>query len=76
MEKRDINNLNHDTGRKKATFIVKVEYCQNETWQGQVVWADENRSERFRSTLELIKLMDEALASGQQVAFERKDSVS
>lgn len=76
MEKKDINNHSQDNGRKKGTFIVKVEYCQNETWQGQVVWAEENRSERFRSTLELLKLMDGALATGQQVAFERKDSVS
>jgi hypothetical protein len=76
MGKRDINKLNHEGDRKKGTFIVKIEYCQNESWQGQVVWAEENRSERFRSTLELIKLIDEAMSSGQQISFERKDSVS
>ena len=42
---------------KKGTFIVKVEYCQNESWQGQVIWAEENRSVRFRSALELMKLI-------------------
>jgi hypothetical protein len=60
----------------KGTFIVKVEYCQNETWQGQVIWAEENRSVRFRSALELMKLMDEAMASGAAVTFEREHSVS
>ncbi len=65
-------NVNNDPGRQKGTFIVKVEYCQNGTWQGKVVWAEENRSERFRSMLELIKLMDEAMASGQQVSFEHE----
>ena len=61
---------------KKGTFIVKVEYCQNETWQGQVIWAEENRSVRFRSALELMKLMDEAMVSGAAVTFEREHSVS
>ena len=65
-------NVNHDSGRQKGTFIVKVEYCQNGTWQGKVVWAEENKTERFRSMLELIKLMDEAMASGQQVSFEHE----
>ena len=65
-------NMNNDSGRRKGTFIVKVEYCQNGTWQGTVVWAEENRTERFRSMLELIKLMDEAMASGQQVSFEQQ----
>ena len=61
---------------KKGTFIVKGEYCQNETWQGQVIWAEENRSVRFRSALELMKLMDEAMVSGAAVTFEREHSVS
>ncbi len=64
------NNL--DSGHRKGTFVVKIEYCQNETWQGKVVWAEENRTERFRSMLELIKLMDEAMAAGQQVSIERQ----
>ena len=65
-------NMNNDSGRRKGTFIVKVEYCQNGTWQGKVVWAEENKTERFRSMLELIKLMDEAMASGQQISFEHE----
>ena len=65
-------NMNNDSGRRKGTFIVKVEYCQNGTWQGKVVWAKENKTERFRSMLELIKLMDEAMASGQQISFEHE----
>ena len=54
--------MNKPHGMKtKNTFIVKLDNCQRETWQGEVVWADENRTERFRSALELIKLMDEAM---------------
>ena len=45
----------------KGTFIVKIEHCNNESWQGEVVWADEEKREKFRSALELLKLMDEAV---------------
>jgi len=44
----------------KQTFIVKISSCQNGTWQGKIVWAEENRSQHFRSTLEMIRLIDEA----------------
>ena len=47
--------------KEKNTFIVKLDNRQRDTWQGEIVWADENRTERFRSALELIKLMDEAM---------------
>ena len=34
---------------------------QNATWQGSVTWVDEQREQYFRSTLELLKLIDGAL---------------
>lgn len=46
---------------EKGTFVIKIERCQNETWQGKVTWADENKSISFRSALELMKLMNEAM---------------
>ena len=45
----------------KGTFIIRVENNTHNTWQGEIVWADANKTERFRSVLELFKLMDEAL---------------
>lgn len=45
----------------KATFVVHVQYRQNATWQGSVVWAEKNKTQRFRSALELLKLIDSAL---------------
>ena len=33
----------------------------NETWQGKVTWAEKNKSQYFRSALEMLKLMDKAL---------------
>ncbi len=65
-----INNTYHNIDRKKGTFVVKIEFWQRGTWQGQVIWAEENRTERFRSALELIRLMDEAMASGAQIQVD------
>ena len=55
-----------NTNRKKGTFVVKVEDCQKGTWQGNVVWADGETSEHFRSALELIQLVDSALNAAVQ----------
>ncbi|MBP3278764.1 MAG: hypothetical protein J6M44_07405 [Butyrivibrio sp.] len=53
----------------KGTFIVKVDNYQSGTWQGRVIWADENVTEHFRSTLELMKLIDEAV-NAQAVSMQ------
>jgi hypothetical protein len=53
-----------DKRGEKGTFIIQVQYRQNSTWQGKVVWVEENRTQHFRSALELIKLVDEALREG------------
>ena len=52
-----------ENGTKKhmSTFIVEVCCCENASWQGKVTWADKGRSQHFRSALELLKLMDQAL---------------
>ena len=47
--------------KKTETFIIKVMEQQNATWQGSVTWVDEQREQYFRSTLELLKLIDGAL---------------
>lgn len=48
---------------ERATFYVYVQYRQNATWQGTVVWKEKERKEKFRSALELIILLDNALAN-------------
>ena len=44
----------------KSTFIVKIDNNQKDTWQGEIIWAEENQRRRFRSGLEMLKLMEEA----------------
>ena len=43
------------------TFVVHVQFRRNATWQGTVKWAGQNQEQRFRSTLELLKIMDSAI---------------
>lgn len=46
---------------QSSTFTVQVKCMEHDTWQGKLTWAEKNRSQYFRSTLELLKLMDRAL---------------
>ena len=48
----------------KGTFEITVKFTQNSTWQGQIHWIEKNQKQNFRSALEMLKLMDEALAEG------------
>lgn len=45
----------------EATFIIRVKYRQNSSWQGEITWVDGKKKEYFRSALELMKLLDSAL---------------
>lgn len=47
---------------KRATFVISVLFRQNATWQGTVRWLNRDQTQRFRSTLELISLMEDALS--------------
>jgi hypothetical protein len=51
---------------KIATFTLKLLFRQNVSWQGSVLWHEGNSEETFRSVLELLILMDNAL-SGETV---------
>lgn len=43
------------------TFIVNVKFRRNATWQGTVTMKQANKEVNFRSALELIKIMDQAI---------------
>lgn len=42
-------------------FLVQIKYLQNSSWQGTVQWLDANKTVNFRSDLELILLMQQAI---------------
>jgi len=45
----------------EATFEIRVIYRQHSSWQGVIVWLEEQLEQSFRSVLELVLLMDSAL---------------
>ena len=45
-----------------ATFIIRILFRQNASWQGNITWVEGNQEEYFRSVLELIHLLDNALS--------------
>lgn len=49
--------------KKEATFVVHINKCENDSWQGQVTWADRDEKINFRSAMELMNIMDSALDS-------------
>lgn len=68
--------VNEETMKKhqgdKATFVVRIQYRQNASWQGQVTWAEENKTVPFRSALELLKLID-STAAEQEDSWDKGD---
>ena len=57
-----------DIGSTKGTFEISVKFMQNSTWQGQIHWVEKNQKQSFRSALEMLKLMDEALTEADEGA--------
>ena len=45
----------------RANFIIHVFYRQNATWQGEILWVEGRQEQKFRSTLEMQRLIDSVL---------------
>jgi hypothetical protein len=45
---------------ENATFLVHIKFRQNASWQGSITWVEKEKTQNFRSALEMLKLMDEA----------------
>ena len=52
--------------RKDQTFILKILDRQNSTWQGSILWGEKQNEQYFRSALEMLKLIDEALVQNDE----------
>ncbi len=44
-----------------GSFIIRVQHRQNSSWQGRITWMEEDKTVRFRSIFEMIKLVESAL---------------
>ena len=45
-----------------ATFSLRILFRQNASWQGSLTWMEGRQEQSFRSALELISLIDNALS--------------
>lgn len=57
-----------------GTFIIRVQHRQHSSWQGRITWVEEDKTLYFRSALEMMKLIEEAMATVQQPEDEDKQT--
>ena len=46
-----------------ATFIIRVQQRQNSNWQGRITWVEKDRTLRFVTIMEMLRLIEKALES-------------
>lgn len=46
---------------ESTTFLIHVLFRQNSSWQGELCWIESGRTINFRSLLEMLMLMEEAM---------------
>lgn len=51
---------------KIATFKLQVLFRRNASWQGSVMWLETRHEENFRSVLELMSIINQALVPAQK----------
>ena len=51
---------------KIATFKLQILFRRNATWQGSVMWLETRHEETFRSVIELMSIIDQALGPAQK----------
>ncbi len=44
-----------------TNFLIRIQYKQHHTWQGRIQWLESGKTMSFRSMLELIHLMENAI---------------
>ena len=54
------------------TFVIRVMFRRNATWQGTICWKEKRRQVSFRSFLEMLLLMQEAAADSEGWSGELK----
>ena len=61
MQQRTREHIHRERRGALGTFLIRVCFRQNASWQGTVQWLETGKELKFRSTLELLMMMDSAL---------------
>lgn len=59
---------------KKQTFIVEIQDTQYDSWQGSIEWVQSRKKQAFRSTMELLRLIDSAVTHDRDDSWRGKES--
>ena len=51
----------------RQTFVIDILRQENASWQGSITWVQKKKKEYFRSTLEMIHLIDSTLEYEKKV---------
>jgi predicted Rdx family selenoprotein len=51
---------NYSETNSEASFLIRIQYRQNASWQGTIQWLEEKKTRQFRSELEMMMLINEA----------------
>jgi len=54
----------------RETFVIKILSNQGATWKGTVDWVERRKTQNFRSTLELIRLIDSTMTGVERPEWE------
>ncbi|HIW60580.1 MAG TPA: hypothetical protein H9880_11970 [Candidatus Anaerobutyricum avicola] len=65
MPGKERQNVRTKDYKQDQTFILKILDRKNSTWQGSILWVDKRNEQYFRSALEMLKLIDEALIQNE-----------
>lgn len=52
----------YEEKKSMAVFRIQILFREHSTWQGRLIWQDQNQEVVFKSVMELIELLDEILA--------------
>ena len=69
MEDQELLNMHGDMG----SFIVRVQNRQNSSMQGSITWVEKNKTIRFRSAWEMIRLINSAIDIDKQKPEDGSD---
>lgn len=64
-----------------SNFLVRIQFRQNASWQGTIQWLDKRQTKHFRSMLEMMMLIQDALEKEEAGSeplrtWENKEHVS
>lgn len=56
-----------------TNFLVSIYHQENQSWQGAIQWLDTGKKVHFRSELEMLNLMQQAILAGQTTTQQNEE---